>query len=98
MIVKYKKTETASGSAISFNTDDLRGVCYRIFVKPTTSSTTYDITITDDNSLIIYSKKGIRGTLNDTTIQTIKGIHTVACANVSKNEAFKFQIEYEEMA
>lgn len=97
MIVKYHKEETASGGAISFNTDDLRGVVYRTFVKPLTSTTTYDLTITDDNGLIIYSKNGLRGTLNDLTQYTVKGIYTVAVANASPNELFEFQIEYEEI-
>lgn len=97
MIFKYQQTVTAVAGAISFNTDDLRGICYRIFVKPATSTTTYDITFTDDNSLIVYSKKGQRGTLNDTTTQTLKGIYTVAIANASVNESFKFQIEYDEI-
>jgi len=97
MIVKYHKEETASGGAISFNTDDIRGVVYRILVKPLTSTITYDLTITDDNSLVVYGKNGIRGTLNDLTQHTLKGIHTVAVANTSVNELFEFQIEYEEI-
>lgn len=97
MIVKYNKSATASSGAISFNTEDLRGICYRIFVKPATSTTTYNITITDDNSLVIYSKNGVRGTLNDTTIQTLRGIYTVAVAAASVDEAFTFQLEYDEI-
>lgn len=98
MIVKYNKTETAVGNAISFNTDDLRGVCYRIFIQPATSTTTYNVTFTDDNGLVVYRKNGLRGTLNDNTSQPLKGIYTVAVANASVNELFTFQIEYEEIA
>mgnify|MGYP001583976723 CR=1 FL=1 len=96
MIVKYNKVVTAVSGSISFNTNDLRGVCYRVFIKPATSTTTYDITFTDDNTLIIYSKKGVRGTLNDISTQTLKGIHTVAVTNASVDEQFTFQIEYQE--
>lgn len=98
MIFKYKKTSTASGGSINFNTDDLRGICYRIFVKPATLATTYDITFTDDNTLVVYSKKGIRGILNDISMQTLKGIYTVDVSNSSANELFTFQIEYDEIA
>ncbi len=97
MIIKYQNSVTAAAGVISFNTLDLRGICYRIFVKPATITTTYDITLTDDNSLVIYSKKGIRGTLNDTTVQTFRGIYTVDVTNISANELFKFQIEYDEV-
>ena len=98
MIVKYYYSATAVAESISFNTDDLRGICYRVFVKPATETTTYNITLTDDNGLVVYSQRGIKGTLNDTTIQTLKGLYTVAVANASANELFKFQIEYEEKA
>ena len=96
MIVKYSKQQTAVAGSISFNSDDLRGICYRIYVSPATSTTTYDVTITDDNSAVIYSKKGLRGTLNDLSTQTLKGIHTIAVNNASVNEQFTFQIEYQE--
>jgi len=98
MIVKYNKTATAASGSISFNTDDIRGICYRIFIKPATASTTYNLTsITDDNGLIIFSKKGIRGTLNVTTPQTLKGIYTIAVDNASKDELFTVQIELQEI-
>jgi len=96
MIVKYYKEATAVVGAISFNTDDLRGKCERIFCQPASASTTYDISLTDDNGLVIYSQKGIRGTLNDISGQLLKGIYTVSIINISKDELFKFQMEYEE--
>ena len=97
MINKHSTSATASGGAISFNTQDIRGICYRVFIKPATETTTYDVTFTDDNSLVVYSQKGARGTLNDVTTQTLRGIYTVAIANASVNELFKFQIEYDEV-
>lgn len=96
VIVKYFKQATAVAGTISFNTDDLRGQVHRIFVKPATSSTSYDIEITDDNSLPVYSQKGIIGNLNDISIQLFKGIYTVVISNISANELFKFQVEFEE--
>jgi len=97
MIIKYSYTKTASGGAISFNTGDIRGVVYRILVKPTTSSTTYNVAITDDNSLEVYNRNGQRGKLNDLTQQTFRGIYTFAISNSSVDEEFKIQIEYDEV-
>lgn len=96
MMVKWYKSATSSAGTLSFNTDDLRGKCERIFVKPPSESVEYDFKLTDDNSLDIYSVKGIRGSLNDISGQSIKGIYTVTISNISADGIFKTQIEYEE--
>lgn len=96
MMVKYYKEATSSAGTATFNTDDLRGGCGRIFVKPPAETVTYDIKLTDDNNLDVYSAKGLRGTLNDISSQTLKGIYTVTISNISVDGLFKFQIEYEE--
>ena len=96
MMVKYYKSGTSSAGSLTFNTDDLRGKCERVFVKPPSEAITYDFKMTDDNSLDIYVKKGLRGTLNDISGQSIKGIYTVLINNISSDGVFKTQIEYEE--
>jgi len=96
MMVKYYTSGTSAAGVLSFNTDDLRGICYRLFIKPPAETVTYDLAITDDNSLVIITTKGIRGTLNDLTVRPMKGIYTVALSNISANGLFKFQAEYEE--
>ncbi len=98
MIVKYHKEGTSVAGTLSFNTDDLRGICNRIFVKPPSNSVTYDLKITDDNSLDIYEKKGLRRSLNDISQHTLRGIYTVSITNISSNGVFKFQAEYQEIA
>lgn len=97
MIIKYYYPYSTSGGAVSFNTNDIRGILRRFLVIPLTSTTNYDISLTDDNSLLVYSKKGITGTLNDVTPQSLKGVHTCAIANSTANELFKIQIEYSEI-
>jgi len=97
VIVKYYKEATAVANAISFNTLDLRGLCYRIYIEPATSTTTYNFIMTDDNGLEVYKKRGLKGTKIDIDLHTLKGIYTVSISNISKNELFKVQIEYEEI-
>ena len=96
IMVKYYHSDTSVGGSLSFNTDDLRGKCERLFLKPPTEAITYDITLTDDNSLIIYSQQGIRGTLNDISGFSLRGIYTVSITNISVDGIFKFQVEFEE--
>lgn len=96
MMVKYYKEKTSLAGSLSFNTDDLRGKCERIFIKPPTEAVTYDVKLTDDNSLDVYVNKGIRGTLNDISGLPLKGIYTVSISNISVDGLFKSQIEYEE--
>ena len=97
MITKYTFTKTPSGGNASWNTDDIRGISYMLHIKPTTESTTYNFTITDDQSLVVYSKSGLRGTFRDMSQFALKGIHTFAIASASANEEFKIQIIYNEI-
>ena len=97
MLIKFNKQVTAVSSAISFNTDVFRGICHRIFVEPATATTTYDITITDENGVVIYSDDGLKGKINDSTPQSMSGIYTVAIATASADELFTFQFEVEQM-
>jgi hypothetical protein len=96
LMMKYPKTVISVSNTISFNTDVITGSCYRIFCKPPSESVTYDIKFTDDNNLDVYVEKGIRGTLNDITQRSMKGIYTVTIENISSDGEFKFQLEWEE--
>lgn len=98
MIVKYYKQGTSVAGTLSFNTDDLRGVCHRIFIKPHSSSVSYNFKLTDDNSLDIYLVKGIKGSLNDLSQHTLRGIYTASFTSISSNGLFTVQIEYQEIA
>ena len=97
MIQRYHISKTPSGGSASWNTDDLRGVMLQLLVNPTTATTTYDITLTDDDSIVVYSKKGNKGTLKDTTQMGLYGIYTVDITNASVNEVFKFSLRFDEL-
>ena len=96
MIQTEQLTLTVSGGSASTNTKDLRGWCGLIVVTPATSTTQYDLKLTDESSVIVYEKTGIIGTWRDTTVFPIKGVHTVALTNVSADEAVTFAIADEE--
>ena len=98
MLCKYYKELTSSAGSLVFNTDDIRGSSYRIFVKPPNESVEYDIKFTDDNSLDVYVLNGNRGTVRDLTAQSMKGIYTVTISNITADGIFKFQLEWEEKA
>ena len=54
---KEEISETASGGAISVTTSEsIDGMCRNVLVSPATSSTTWDITITDSDSFVIYKR------------------------------------------
>ena len=55
-------TGTASSGAISKNTvAALQGIAREIIISPTTSTTTYNFTITNDKSLTVFSATSIKG-------------------------------------
>lgn len=95
-IQRHSVTKTPSGGSISWNTDDMRGVMFSVSISPATSTTTYDFILTDDESIIVYSKKGLKGTFNDNTQIGLYGIYTAQISNASVNEAFKVSLRYEE--
>ena len=98
MIVRYRTTLTASGGSASGNTDDIRGLLQNIFVKPNTSTTTYDLKITDDQGDDIYEQKGLSGTHREQIIIPIKGIHTITISNSSvAAEVFVVKLSLEEV-
>lgn len=96
-IQRHSVTKTPSGGTVNWNTDDMRGVMFMISIAPATSTTTYDFTLTDDESIIVYSKKGLKGTFNETTQLGLYGVYTAQISNVSVNEAFKVSIRYNEL-
>ena len=99
MICKRTFTKTCVAGTVSWNTDDYRGIIQHIIVKPATSSTTYDFTMTGDNSVALYDENGLQGTFKDTTKNGLYGIYTCLIENSSKtNEVFTVEITYWEIA
>ncbi len=98
MICKRTFTKTCVAGTVSWNTDDLRGEIRHIIIKPNTSSTTYDFTMTGDNDVPLYEENGKLGTFKDTTIYGLHGIYTCLISNASlATETFTIEIIYYEV-
>jgi len=81
-----RKTLTASSGSAS-DTFTTQGICLQILVKPATSSTTYDFSLTDPGSVVVYKRTSETGTLNDLITLPLAGIYTAAIANATVDEA-----------
>ena len=98
MICKRTFTKTCVAGTVSWNTDDYIGVLYHIIVKPATSSTTYNFTMTGDNNVALIEENGKMGTFKDTTNYGLDGIYTCLIASASlETETFTIEIIYDEI-
>jgi hypothetical protein len=90
-------TGTASAGALSVNTRTLSGSLLRnILVKPATETTVYDLTITNDRSIIMFELLSETGTLSQEVALPVRGVYTVAIANATADEAFTIQLVSQE--
>jgi hypothetical protein len=70
----------------SFNTDDdLRGNLEQLSVNPSSNTTTYDVTLTDDTGTIVYSRMGNTGTSVDDSKIGVYGKYTFNASNASSS-------------
>ena len=97
MIHRYKTSQTTVAGEVSWNSDDLKGMNLQLAIKPATATTVYDISMTDDDSIVTYQKKGLKGTSVDSTQFGLYGVYTVAITNSSANELFNFSIRFDEI-
>lgn len=88
LIHPEKVSLTTVLGAASGNTQNLNGIVYEILVKPTTSTTTYDITLTDSSGVVIFEQLSETGTLNEVNMLPVWGVYTISLANATANEAF----------
>lgn len=90
---KYKYTLTMSGGSASGNTDFMRGFIEKIYVYPATSTTQWDLNITDRDGDIVYSRNTETGNLDDKADlpagRDSAERFTLAFSNVTANEAIK---------
>ncbi len=92
-IYKFEKTFSVSGGIASFNTQEFRGEIRVLQIKPTTSTNRYTVTITNDDSVVVY-KATIDGNLLDERVKHWYGIYTVAISAAVIDESFSLEIDY----
>jgi hypothetical protein len=86
---------TASGT-LSVNTTTLNVLMRNVLVKPATSTTTYDVKITNGSSIVVYERTSETGTLSEETALPLRGIYTVTISNATADEAFTIQLVSQE--
>lgn len=90
-------TGTASSGSLSGNTNvTLKGILRTVIAKPATSSTTYDIKLTDNQSVDVYERLSETGTLSSEVALAITGIYTVTISNATVDEAFTIELMVQE--
>lgn len=84
---------TTSSGAFSVNTSTiLNGIIKHIFVKPSSSNTTYSVTITNAAGLTMYKRSSETGELSELIELPIRGLCTVSISNATADESFKIQL------
>jgi len=85
LINPIRRTLTpATGSAS--DTFGTQGLCYQILVNPTTSTTQYDVSLTDPGSVVVFKRTSEVGTLNELISLPMSGAYTVAIDNATVDE------------
>lgn len=93
---EYISGSTVSG-AFSGNTKAaLQGLTREIIVKPLTSTTQYNLEITNDNSLPVFYSNSITGDFVEEVALPFRGVYTVAIDSATKDEAFVIGILVQE--
>jgi len=88
---------TASSGAISTNTKvAMQGIAREIIISPATSTTTYNLEITNDNSLTVFKSSSITGDFIEEVALPFRGVYTVAITSATVDELFTMAIVLEE--
>lgn len=93
---RCKETVATVAGVLSFNTYEIRGNITLLQIKPATATTRYTVTITNDDSVIVY-KVSNTGNLVDERIKSWYGIYTIAISGATADEDFTFTLHYTEL-
>ena len=90
-------TGTTSSGALSTNTvAALTGIAREIIISPATSTTQYNLTITNDNSLDMFISESITGDFIEEVALPMRGVYTVTVDQATKDEEFNMAIVLEQ--
>ena len=98
LLTPVEISQTASSGVWSFNTQKFSGGDLRqIILNPTTATTTYNLTITDEKRNVVWDKEAITGYYNELLYLPLRGIYTIAVDTSSiADEAFTGRLMIEE--
>jgi hypothetical protein len=92
---KYQITAASGTIAQTINSGG-GNICYEIFVEATTSSTTFDVTLTDKFGLVVYERFDITGKLSEMLQKIAYGNWTLTISSASVDEAFDVLLVFRE--
>ena len=92
LLHKENLDATAVSGEISENTIFLEGICKQIIVEPATSTTSYEINITDNEGTIVFETDTETGTYPELTDLPMRGIYTFNITSATNDEDFKIQL------
>lgn len=86
---------TSSGSASGNTSARLQGLLRQVIVKAA-GNTTFDITLTNDQSQVIYERVGEVARTSEQVQLPVRGVYTVALGNASADEVFTVALVVDE--
>jgi len=93
---EYIEGSTVSGELIANTRQFLMGIIRQIVVQPATGTTTYNLSIVNDNSIEVFYSDSITGNFSEETALPFRGVYTVTISEATKDEAFKIGLLTEE--
>lgn len=73
------------------------GVLKQIYIKPTSTSTIYDVQLIDRDNDIIFERNAEQGILNELTDLPLQGIYTIKILNSTVDENFIIKLFIKEI-
>lgn len=92
---KYDLT-AASGTVAKTIYTGQGNICYEIFVKAATSSTTFDVTLTDIYGNVTFERLDNTGQLSEMLQKITYGNWTLTILNASADEVFNVALTFRE--
>ena len=92
---KYQIT-AASGTIAQTIFTGNGNICYEVFVEAETSTTTFDVTLTDRFGFIVYERTTNTGKLSEMMQKLAYGNWTLTITNASVDEAFNVLLAFRE--
>lgn len=91
----YQQISTIGGG-LSVTTSPMRGILRHIIVRAATSSTTFDLSISDGSSLALFERESGVGEINETVTILVDSLLQVTVSGATRDELFKVYLAVQE--
>lgn len=92
---KYQIT-TSSGTASKTIFSGGGNICYEIYIEANTSTTTFDVTLTDRFGFVVFERYDNTGKLSEMLQKIAYGNWTLTISNASADETFDVLLVFRE--